>query len=335
MLYLLLPNKRRCAADPVLSQGTISRWLAQGYQQRLLAGGREAILRQRFRFDSTQTPVAALTREFDRHDAGKHLWLRADPAYVRADMAAARMLACGELGLTQDEADTLGGSLQPLFDEHGLLLETTTPSRWYVRCPTTEYLPEFAAPDAVLGDDLYLHMPSGDLGKRWRRLLSEVQITLHNHPLNAARAARGQIAINSVWFWGGGVLPESIKTELNRVISNDDLVLALAGCARIGAQILPNSLDGIIAPLSHEESVLLDLGELRDGAAIEHEWLMPLATALKNRSITTIQLLFASGESCVVRATDRWRFWRRIQPLQTISDADEIASIMGGNDASG
>ncbi len=335
MLYLLLPNKRRCATDPVLAKGTLSRWLAQGNQQPVQARGRDTILRQRFQFDGSPTPVAALTRELDRHDAGKHLWLRADPAYVRADMAAARMLACGELGLTQDEADTLGATLQPLFDEHGFELETTTPSRWYIRCPTTESLPEFAAPDAVLGDDLYLHMPSGDLGKRWRRLLSEVQITLHNHPLNATRTARGQVPINSVWFWGGGVLPESIKTDLNRVISNDEVLLALAARAQIVASTLPNSLNEIIATLPREESVLLDIGDLRDGAAIERGWLAPLVIALKNGSITTIRLSFASGESCVVRPTDRWRFWRRIEPLQTISDADEIASIMSSNDASG
>ncbi|QBB70509.1 phosphoglycerate mutase [Pseudolysobacter antarcticus] len=335
MLYLLLPNKHRCAADPVLAKGTLSRWLSLGNQQPVLTGGREAILRQRFQFNGSQFPVAALTRELDKNDAGKHLWLRADPAYVRADMAAARMLACGELGLTQDEADMLGASLQPLFDEHGLVLETTTSSRWYLRCPATESLPEFAAPDAVLGDDLYLHMPSGDLGKRWRRLLSEVQITLHNHPLNAVRATRGQVPINSLWFWGAGVLPASIKTDLNRVISNDEVVLALATHAQIVAQNLPDNRSEIIATLAREESVLLDLGEMRDGAAIEREWLMPLATALKNGSITAIQLLFASGESCVARAAHRWRFWRRIQALQTISDVDEIASIMGSNDASG
>ncbi len=335
MLYLLLPNKHRCAADPVLANGALSRWLAQGNQQPVLPGGRESILRTRFRFEGSQTPVAALTRQLDKQDAGKHLWLRADPAYVRADMAAARMLACGDLGLTQDEADALGTSLQPLFDEYGFVLETTTPSRWYVRCPATDRLPEFAAPDTVLGDDLYLHMPSGDLGKRWRRLLSEVQITLHNHPLNTIRAARGQVPINSLWFWGGGVLPESIKTDLNRVISRDEVVRALAARAQIVALTLPSSLGEITSTQAHEESAMLDLGELRDGNAIERDWLMPLATALKNRSITTIQLVFASGESCVVRSTDRWRFWRRIQPLQPISDVDEIASIMGGNDASG
>jgi hypothetical protein len=334
VLFLVLPSKHRCAADPVLANGTLSRWLCQGNQQPVLAGGREAILRQRFSFDAVQTPVAALTRQLDRHDAGKHLWLRADPAYVRADMAAARMLACGELGLTEDEADMLGASLQPLFDEHGLMLETTTPSRWYVRCPASESLPEFAARDAVLGDDLYLHMPSGELGKRWRRLLSEVQITLHNHPLNTVRARHGQVPINSIWFWGGGVLPESINTDLHRVISTDEVVLALAACTPIVAQTLSESCSGIIATLAREESVLLDLGELRDGAAMEREWLMPLAAALKNGSITAIQMLFSSGESCVVRSAHRRRFWRRIQALQAISDADEIGSIIGSNDAS-
>lgn len=335
MLYLLLPSLHRCASDSVLSRGTLARWLTQGNRQPVQAGDRAAILRQRFQFDAIRTPVAALTRELDRHDAGNHLWLRADPAHVRADMAAARMLVCGELGLAQDEANILGASLQPLFDAHGLTLETTMPSRWYLRCPATEPLPEFAVPNAVLGDDLYLHMPDGDLGKRWRHLLSDVQITLHNHPLNATRAARGQVPINSVWFWGAGVLPASIKTDLDRAISNDDVALALAAHARTDARRLPRDAHGILSEVRREESVLLDLGELRDGAALERDWLLPLAAGLKNGSVAAIRLLFASGESCLVRAVHGWRFWRPIRPLQAISEADEIASIVDASDASG
>jgi hypothetical protein len=35
----------------------------------------------------------------------------------------------------------------------------------------------------------------------------EAQMTLHGHPLNAAREAAGQRPINSVWFWGCGAMP--------------------------------------------------------------------------------------------------------------------------------
>jgi hypothetical protein len=40
-----------------------------------------------------------------------------------------------------------------------------------------------------------------------RRLQNEMQMLLYTHPLNDARQARGQPAINSVWFHGSGAVP--------------------------------------------------------------------------------------------------------------------------------
>lgn len=314
MLYLLLPSF--AAVD--LMPSTLARWLAQSHRQPVQAPGRDAILRERFHFDAAYIPVAALTREWDAHDAGKDSWLRADPAYVCADMAAARMLACGELGLSQGETQILAASLQSLFHEHGLVLETTTASRWYLRCVSNELLPEFSSPDTVLGDDLYLHMPRDDRGRRWRYLLSEIQISLHHHPLNAERVARGHRPINSLWFWGGGVLPESINTDLSLVISDNDVIRALAAYAKVPSCTLPRHCSEILASLRRDASVLLDLSDLRDGATLERDWFTPLAVGLKNRSITAMQLLFASGERYTVRTGHGWRFWRRFQAWSTI-----------------
>jgi len=39
---------------------------------------------------------------------------------------------------------------------------------------------------------------------KWRRLQNELQMLLHDHPVNAAREARGELAINGIWFWGAG-----------------------------------------------------------------------------------------------------------------------------------
>ena len=52
---------------------------------------------------------------------------------------------------------------------------------------------------------------SGEGAERWRALLNESQIVLHNHPINAVREARGAVAVNSLWFWGAGTLPDSVR----------------------------------------------------------------------------------------------------------------------------
>ncbi|MDH3220822.1 MAG: hypothetical protein OEN02_04115 [Gammaproteobacteria bacterium] len=38
----------------------------------------------------------------------------------------------------------------------------------------------------------------------WYKLLNEMQMFLHQHPLNQGRVARGLRPINSLWCWGGG-----------------------------------------------------------------------------------------------------------------------------------
>ena len=54
-------------------------------------------------------------------------------------------------------------------------------------------------PSDALGADLFEHLPEGAEGRRWRALLSEAQVVLHNHPLNAAahrrRAGAGEFAV--------------------------------------------------------------------------------------------------------------------------------------------
>jgi len=36
---------------------------------------------------------------------------------------------------------------------------------------------------------------------RFRAQLNELQMQLHDHPLNQAREARGELPVNSLWLW--------------------------------------------------------------------------------------------------------------------------------------
>ena len=44
-------------------------------------------------------------------------------------------------------------------------------------------------------------------GETWRRWLSEMQMLLHEHPVNAAREAAGRAPVTGIWVSGGGALP--------------------------------------------------------------------------------------------------------------------------------
>jgi hypothetical protein len=300
---LLLPSRARLAgASPRLD-----RVLARGDRSQAAAGD-EAQLQRAFDLLPRGLPVAALTRQFDRGDALHHAWLRADPAHVRADLGAGRLLACGDLGLSEEDVEALLQPLRPLFGDAGSPISAGAPSRWYLALPRDARLPEFVPPSRGLGDDIYAHLPEGETGRRWRRLLSEAQVTLHNHPLNEARAREGKLAVNSLWFWGGGTLPDHVRCAHARVASDDLLIAALARQAGIERFELPAAL-----PAGSAAGSLYDLRRVRDAAALERDWLAPLLA--RQRRDEVLRLDFADGMQVEYRRGHRWRFWRRIPAL--------------------
>jgi hypothetical protein len=248
-----------------------------------------------------ELPAAALIREHLVGDAAGACWLSADPAWIQPDMSGARLLACGQLPLSMEEAQALIEPLQPVFAEQGMALDVSSPQRWHLRVPAHIPLPRFAAPEQALGEDLYDHLPQGPEGRPWRVLFNEVQVLLHQHPQNAQRRERGLPPINSLWFWGGGVLPSRVDTALRGVIGEDLLLLALAHHAGIPAQRRTVS-----AVDTAPAGWLLDLQD-QSAEAIASEWWPRLQASSKH---VPLLLSFASGERWLHRPWHRWRFWR-------------------------
>lgn len=296
MLHLLLPPFNRCGQARMLRD-----WLVRG--DRLADGqhGYSEALAAHFRWPSGELPAAALLREWQLGDAEGSTWLCAEPAYVQPDLTGARMLACGTLDVSPEEAEALARPLRPLFGDRGFLLETPSATRWYLRLPRDARPPAFASPDRVLGDDLLPHLPSADADAAWRSLFNEVQVLLHNHPANAARRARGQMPVNCLWLWGGGRLPAWVKADIERLYSRDPLARSLA--QRAGVEVRdPDDFD----PADTAGDVLLDLESGLD-PGVHGPW---LARALRRHK--AMRLDFASGERVLVRAWHRWRLWRRV-----------------------
>lgn len=320
-LTLLLPSWPRGAGHEFAP--TLLRWLARGDRLAGAPARREAVLRECFEFIGTLLPTAALTRSLDADDAPNVLWLRADPAYLMADAVTLRLLACGNLELSADEINGFAQALRPLFGDAGFPLEATRPDRWYLHCAREAKLPTFSAPAAALGDDLALHLPEGENAQRWRRLLNEVQIVLTQHPLNAQRTRRGLPPVNSLWIWGAGVLPEWVRSDFTQVFSNDEIAHALAKLAKIPvSSVPPDALKPVPSPTAGEtalddkgSSLLIDLADQRNIAALERNWFTPHDTALRARKIDTLHLRFESGERYAIKPAHRWRFWRRAKPL--------------------
>ncbi|TMN25839.1 phosphoglycerate mutase [Pseudoxanthomonas sp. X-1] len=293
---LLLPARAQLAGELPEPAGKA---LARADRDQGEAGER-AQLRRHFRLVPDHWPVAALTRQLDAGDAAQARWLRADPAFLAPDMTGARLLAHGPaLGLEQADVDALLPALKPLFGDAGFLLDAPTPARWYLRLLSDTPLPEFAAPEQVLGDDLFGHLPHGDAGRRWRALFTEAQVLLHQHPWNAQRIAQGKPAVNALWFWGPGVLPQTVSTSYRQVRSRDELLQALARQA------------GVAEAIEQGVDALVDLRHLKSPAMFTEQVLAPLLAELRRGELARVVLDFQDGARFTLTAAQRWRLLRR------------------------
>jgi hypothetical protein len=295
--------------------------------------GTQARIARHFDILPRGLPVAALTRQRDAGDALGQGWLRADPAHVRPDMASARLVACGdEMHVSAAEAEALLKPLKPVFGDAGFPISAPSPSRWYLSLPRDAQLPRFSEPAQVYGDDLLAHLPDAAIGARWRALLNEAQVILHNHPVNAQRQRTGKLSVNSLWFWGAGRLPDHVRSVLDGVISPDPLLAALAKQAEIsfGTNAAPQPLPATaglasmeaawdqdwLARLGIETStrVLLDLGHVQSLAEADAHGFNDLVHGLGAKRLDALLIDTADGVQLHWRNPHRWRFWRSRLP---------------------
>ena len=128
----------------------------------------------------------------------------------------------------------MAGALDRHFAPEGIRFEAPHPARWYARL---ERRPDaaFHPPIGVTGREAGKLLPAGNEGSVWRRRMNEAQMVLHAHPGNEAREARGELPVNSVWFWGAGELGPVPRRRFGKVAADDPLVRALA--IRSGARV--------------------------------------------------------------------------------------------------
>jgi len=301
-LVVLLPDRRRFTSTPLPKK--IASALGRS-QQWLDKTGEIAQLQRHFAIDPLPWSAAALTRQRDAGDAGHSLWLRADPVNVQPDQYSARMMAYGQaLSVDKEDVTALLPELHALLAEEGGLLDAPVPSRWYLRLPDELVLPKFTDPTHALGADLFAHLPAGKHGRRWRALLSDSQVLLHQHRHNSRRLAQGKPAINSLWFWGAGRLPQTVSSPYRQVRSPDTLLQALAQQAAI-----PFNQDDS-TPL-FTASALIDLRHLSHLQTLIDQALTPLLDALYRDEITVLHLDFADGAQYRICRRQRWKFWAK------------------------
>jgi hypothetical protein len=318
---LVVPGLFSAAAERRLP--ALELLFARGRRESLEAAGLEAWLRAAFDLEEGPLPAGALSVLAHGGDPGEASWARADPVHLQLMRDRVVFVPGEALSISRDEAQALAAALNRHFAGQ-LELQALEAARWCARLSADLDLPA-ASPLEMAGRGI-------EPGSRADALLNEVQMVLHEHPVNEAREARGEPPLNSVWLWGAGRSPLGVQAQWQSITADEPIALGLARAARIRSRGVPESAQAWLGRSPEEGRHLVVLDALRlpialsDTAAfasavedLEKEWFAPLLAALRAGRIGMVSVHLPdpdAGASFETVRGDLRRFWRRPRPLR-------------------
>ncbi|HEX7054026.1 MAG TPA: hypothetical protein VF211_08880 [Burkholderiales bacterium] len=285
-------------------------------------------LHETFGLGEAPHPAGALTVLGAGGDPGDACWTRADPAHLRVMRDRLVLVPGHALAIRDDEAAALCEALDRHFAPHSRFRRIDA-VRWCAQLAEDASY-ETDCPLDIAGRDVDLARPAQRGAAH--RLLNEAQMLLHDHPVNAAREARGEPAINSIWLWGAGRRPREVSARWQSVSADEPLALGLGRAGGARTLALPASARDWLeqAPPQGRHLVVLDalraplaLGEAAEHrealARLERDWFAPLLAALRAGRIGMLSVHVPDGPDCMCYEAirgDLRRFWRRPRRLQ-------------------
>jgi len=292
--------------------------------------GLDASLFDYLGFDEEELPIAQY-----RYQAQGELMdcamLCADPVHYQIGM--------NDITLTEIIADLSYADLKELKnlineyykdDELEFIIDLN--NQCYISFPNNESV--ITTPiDEVLNKNIAGFLPFSK-DRNWKVIQNEMQMLLHGSEFNQQREANGLLAVNSLWFWGGGQKQDFVN-NLNAVFSHPDskgkMFSEAANCQwhklpKDGNQILEHNLNESVVILDQLLPAIIanDANEYqRQLTKLDEDYLKPLNLAWKAGKI---ELLIHACDGQVIKPqlVASWKFW--IKRKSMLDLAHEISS---------
>lgn len=264
-------------------------------------------------------PVAAIARAAHRSDvADDGQWWLAQCVHLQAGVDRVYSSAATPV-LSVEEWRELERGFDAAFSTAGFRLVDGSGAQAFVLS-----IPDLDAdtidPARVRGADILQALPRGTAAPTLKRLMTEIQMWLHDHPVNIARQDRGAATVNGLWIWGGGRSPREIPARPLPALRSDDGFLR--GLWRIGGaadEPVPHSFQAL--DLDRDEAMIVALAAApgpRESAGqalsnLEREWFRPALAALQRGRIACLQAHLNDRFLSLTRRGS-WRWWRRSRP---------------------
>jgi len=255
-------------------------------------------------------PAGAALRTLVTGRRAEGCWACAEPVHLVAALDHLRLAPRSALRVAPAEGRALVESLSEAIAGSGFTLQHLEHGPWLLAC-RDDIDCETIEPALAEGRDVRDCLPAGRDGAAVRRLTSELQILLHDHPVNLRRSDVGLPPVNSIWLWGFGRAVHVTRPPLPMLCCDD---FWLAGLWQVHG-LAPQPLGAARDALAAGASTLVAAADASDdpGAQLalwESLLGVPLARALKSGRIRNASLLLGDT-SYVLSGAARFAFWRQ------------------------
>jgi len=285
----------------------------------------EAFLCEKFAIEvENDLPIAAICANVDGISVGQSYWFRADPAFLVMQRDTFTLGEQLPLTLNSIETNQLVDSLNQHFNQDGLHFHVGVSGAWYLELvgELNRFLPvSTTLPSVAVGKNMNYFLPTGDKANCWISLQNEIQMLLHEHPVNQIRESKGDQIVNSLWISGGGYYPISELYQAPRngiVIANSCLYEGIAkyanmNFAKLDTLGLASSFSGLIKAANQDVLVYLPQDAYLDN------WFFSFVDLLRTRKISQLEVNFGWYEQIITATIKPYQlnmFWKKSKTLQ-------------------
>lgn len=249
-----------------------------------------------------------------------YYWMHADPVHLLADVDHAVLYDSNSLNLDNDEADTLLTALNQHFKDDGIEFVVADANHWFVKSKKEFNVATSRLNDAIMQNINQL-MPTGKGSSFFKQLMNESQMLLFANPVNEDRESNGLLTVNSLWFWGEGVLSRRQESDGMKCFGNDVLLKGLANYMNVDC-VPFDAAETITAKIMNKGRNLIVVDDLMTACnygdvsnwltsfeAMVMKTLNPLITyALKNN--LNVHCYPCNGYRYTINSKSKYRFWR-------------------------
>jgi hypothetical protein len=257
-----------------------------------------------------ESPAAAGTR-----------WI-ASPVQLSAGLTRVHLDHRGLLSLSQQELALLAADFARTFGTGGSSLAPLPSGDFLLSTPGILPL-QTPEPARCAGGLVSEVVPASPAAAPLRRLLAEIEMWLHGHPVNEARAQRGEPPVTTLWVWGAegtvGPLTRLPHQELPQAFGRDAWLAGLWHLLGGACSGFPAHLQEVLRPGSGRAVLVAQTGgQLHNDHATHAEALARLderfvceaLRALGDGQLAGLTVILNDTRVSVGRAS-RLKLWRR------------------------